>query len=595
MKPMAQSVYTPGPGEVDRYARQVGAQAIDYLYRGLPRVSGTIFMPIVMTWVMWQRIDHAILMAWCVAMFLVSTATQLLATAYLRRAPAMQEAPRWGRYFSMVIFANGLTWGVAGILFFVADSAALQVFLLTSIIGLCAGSISLLSYWLESYYAFIVPPLSLSAVRLFLEGGIEYQGLAVLVLMSMVVLLLVGHSVRKSVMATIHLRFENLDLVKQLRAEKEKADAANRDKTRFLASASHDLRQPLHALRLYATALSNSITFSGEPALVKGINRSVGALESLFNALLDISKLDAGVIQPQRQDVHAGRLLQRLAAEYAPQAQAKGLVYHGTDTDLAVRTDPALLETILRNLISNAIRYTVRGGIRTECSSEGRQVHIDVIDTGIGIPLPYQQEIFQEFVQLQNPERDRSKGLGLGLAIVKRLSMLLGHDIQVHSTPEAGSRFRLSMPTGEQGVARAMEDEDHRRVDRLVSGTGRRILVIDDEADIRGGTEALLTGWGYEVMTAGTVTQALALLSERQGVPDLAIVDFRLQGGVTGIEAIHQIRKACRADMPALIVSGDIAPEHQRAAEMSGLVFLHKPVPLARLRAFLRNTLHAAE
>ncbi len=595
MKSMAPSAQTAGSGEADRYAPQVTAQAIDYLYRGLPRVTGTIFMPIVMTWIMWKRIDHAVLMAWCIAIFLISTATQLLSTAYLRRAPSIAEAPRWGRYFSVVIFANGLTWGVAGILFFVPTSAALQVFLFTSIIGLCAGSISLLSYWLESYYAFIVPPLSLSALRLFLEGGAEYQGLAALVLMSMVVLLLVGHSARKSALAAIHLRFENLDLVRQLREEKEKADAANRDKTRFLASASHDLRQPLHALRLYATALTNNTASAEGNELLMGINRSVGALEGLFNALLDISKLDAGVVEPQWQDVHVGHMQARLAAEYAPQAQAKGLDYSSTDTDLAVRTDPALLETILRNLISNAIRYTRQGGIQTECTFDGQRVHIDVIDSGIGIPLPDQQEIFQEFVQLHNPERDRSKGLGLGLAIVKRLTGLLGHDIHLDSTPGSGTRFRLSMPAGELGMACATEDEDYRRVSRLVSGPGRRILVVDDEADIREGTAALLKSWGYDVRTAGSVEEALVRLSDWQGVPHLLMVDFRLRDQVTGIDAIVRLRQACLADIPALIVSGDIASEHRRDAEQQGYVFLPKPVPLGKLRAFLRNTLHAED
>ena len=164
----------PGPSH-EPYAQQVAAQAVDFLYRGLPRVAGTVLVPIATIWIMWGYIAHTILISWSVAMLLTSIAIQLLSAIYLRRARSVEETPRWGRYMTLGLFANGLLWGIASHLFFVADSAPLQVFLFTSIIGLCAGSVSLLAYWLESYYAFIVPALSLSALRLFLEGRIEYQ------------------------------------------------------------------------------------------------------------------------------------------------------------------------------------------------------------------------------------------------------------------------------------------------------------------------------------------------------------------------------------------------------------------------------------
>jgi signal transduction histidine kinase/ActR/RegA family two-component response regulator len=369
-----------------------------------------------------------------------------------------------------------------------------------------------------------------------------------------------------------------------LEAEKERAEQANLAKSRFLAAASHDLRQPLHALGLFTAALSERLRSDEAPLLVDNIKRSVGALEGLLNALLDISKLDAGSVVPQFRDFSLAFLLAQLSSEYEPQARSKGLAWKCPSSDLVVHTDPALLETILRNLISNALRYTQRGAVRVECSREGDTVCIAVIDTGIGIAAEHQQEIFAEFVQLHNPERDRGKGLGLGLAIVDRLVQLLDHRLELESTTVSGSTFRLLLPLGQAVPANPVLPKAEPTDDATTLLT---VLVIDDESEVREAMRTLLETWGYPVCAVGSLSEALASL---QHAPGAIIADYRLREERTGAEAIRTLRQTFGEDIPALIVTGDTAPERIRQARESGFAFLHKPVPPAKLRAFLRSS-----
>ncbi len=581
---MEQSIHTINPTEPDLYAQQVNAQALEHLFHSLPRVAGTVLVPIAMVWIMWQRVDPAMVMVWGVAIFLISAVTQSIPAFYFRQPRTAEEAPRWGRYFTLALLANGLAWGAASMLFFVPGSTALQVFLFVAIIGLCAGSISLLSYWLQSYYAFIVPPLALSAVRLFLEGDIEYQVLAALVIMTLVILLSLGHSSKKSALAAIRLGFENLQLVQQLQIEKNKAEDANLAKSKFLAAASHDLRQPLHALTLFTASLDEKIRQPDARDLLDSIKRSVNALENLFNALLDVSRLDAGVVQPRIRSSNLQPLFQHLANEYTPQARNNGLALTMQCENIAANTDPALLETILRNLISNAIRYTPSGCIQLRCAAKHSEVTIDIQDTGIGISAEHQHEIFNEFVQLQNPERDRNKGLGLGLAIVKRLSHLLNHNLTLHSEPGAGTTFTLTLPlatlTTEQALILPHADSK-----------GMRVLVIDDEAEVRKAVESLLSEWGYAVIVAAS---AEAALNNLHTAPDVIIADYRLRENLTGVDAIRAVQSKWGSDIPALIITGDTGPEQLSTVNKSGFSLLHKPVQPGRLRAFLRQAARGA-
>jgi signal transduction histidine kinase/CheY-like chemotaxis protein len=563
---------------------QISAYAIDRLYRSLPTIVPNLaLMPIVLGVVMWSRVSHALLLGWIAVSFLIIAIRYALYRAYAKRKPSPQEARRWAHWFTATSMLSGVVWGAAGVMFFVPDSVGLQLFLYLCVVGLAAGSIIVTCYWLPAYYAYAVPSVGICAVRLFNEGTTEYQGLALLMLMFLFIITVVARNQKRTAFEAIALRFENVDLIEQLREQKNIAEQANVAKSKFLAAASHDLRQPLHALGLFAAALNEPNSRADRGSLAQSINRSLNALEGLFNALLDISKLDAGVVKPEIRDIALTPLLDRLAVDYEPQAHAKGLSWRYEAVDAVVRTDIALLETVVRNLIGNAIRYTKQGDVRVTCTAEEGRVRIEVADTGIGIPPERQQEVFREFVQLHNPERDRTKGLGLGLAIVHRLTKLLDHPLEMRSAPGRGSVFTLDLPAGDARAAQALEAAPETTLGEEAS---LRVLVIEDEVDARQALVTLLEEWGHQVAAVSSQDEAVAIPGP---VPDAIIADYRLREEHTGSEAIRRVQERWGTSIPALIVTGDTAPERLRQAQQSGFALLHKPVSPGKLRAFLRG------
>ena len=379
----------------------------------------------------------------------------------------------------------------------------------------------------------------------------------------------------------LHQRID--DATFDMRNSKEKAERANLAKSKFLAAASHDLRQPLHALGLFASALNERIKSSEERLLIENINQSISSLEELFNVLLDISRLDAGIIQPKFQHFWIKGLMDKLLTEFKAQAQRKGINMQLEGVDVVIYSDETLFETMLRNLINNAIRYTQSGEVKVAWFIDGSNVCIEVSDTGLGISDEDKKLIFQEFLQLNNPERDRTKGLGLGLAIVRRLCGLLKSTISVQSTIGSGSIFRLNTPLGDASL---ITDDNSVSMLQIENEPTMQVLVIDDEPSVRDAMTALLNTWGHEVIAVGSLSEAMQATKRP---PDAIIADYRLVNEQTGIDAIQGIHQLWGREIPSLIVTGDTAPERLQEAQSSGYAFMHKPVNSAKLRAFLRS------
>jgi CheY-like chemotaxis protein len=310
-------------------------------------------------------------------------------------------------------------------------------------------------------------------------------------------------------------------------------------------------------------------------------------MNEMFSSLLDISKLDAGVLAPRIADFSIARVLQKIETTFDQAAREKGLRLRVIRSDAWVRSDALLLERILLNLVSNALRYTLHGGIIVGCRRRGEMLRIEVWDSGPGIPKEHRQNIFGEFVQLPGPERDRYGGLGLGLAIVDRLRRLLNHDIELASTVGRGSRFTILVPTVAEGVPTVGTVRSSHPAAFAVEG--KVILVVDDAPIVLDGTSGLLCKWGYSVVTAASDEAALNRLAERDQRPDLIISDYHLANGKTGIEAIERIDAAFGASIPAILISGDTAPERLRDARDKGYILLHKPVDPMRLRAVMHQ------
>jgi signal transduction histidine kinase/ActR/RegA family two-component response regulator len=388
----------------------------------------------------------------------------------------------------------------------------------------------------------------------------------------------------------------------ELEAQTQEAIRANQTKTRFLAVASHDLRQPLHALRLFVEVLENRINDDDLRPLVQKIQHSITALASLFDALLDSSRLDAGIIQPDLQSFYLSKFFNYLHDEFYSQAEQKGLSLIFDQSDFQIQSDPVLLERILRNLLTNALKYTDQGEIRVNCQkiSSSRAItggdkeylQITVSDTGVGIPEEQQEEIFTEFHQLQNPDHDRLQGLGLGLSIVKRLAQLLEHPLAMQSKVGQGSSFTITVPLSQETTATIALSSLSEDPDTLFSG---RILVIDDEAFVRRATKLQLESWGYQVLTADSQETALQRLLDTNFLPEVILADYRLRNRKTGIEAIHYIQSHLGKTIPSILVTGDTATECLKDVQASGYKLLYKPVKPAHLRKLISYCLRQAK
>ena len=536
---------------------------------------------------LWDAVSHSLLITWmCVLVIVVALRISFYFFSY-RRHFKPQHAHRHGLHSIIGSAATALIWGVGGVVLFPEHDLAHQVFILSLLIGMGAGSMSSLTAYLPTFIAYFPISILPISILFILIGDPIHLSLGLMTVIYIAALLYFGLNINRAVTQSLKLRFENIDLVAQLREQKNEAEQADIAKSKFLAAASHDLRQPLHALTLFTSVLDESIQYPKVRKVVDQIKSSVHALQNLFNALLDISRLDAGVMKVVKSDFNLQSLLKKLTNDFIAQAKDKGLQIHCPDCPYAVHTDPHLLEQILRNYISNAIRYTDNGEIKVTCEAGEGTIMISVSDTGRGIPEQEQDIIFEEFHQLGNPERDRSKGLGLGLAIVQRTAKLLGHSIAIESQPGTGSTFSITVnqadSVGNVNVAAPELEDDS------PPAKGPLVIVIDDEASVREGMHNLLELWNYTVITAADKDEAIAQLKQQDRIPAGIIADYRLRDNHTGVEAIHALRAQFDLAIPALIVTGDIAPERLREVNDSGLEMLHKPVAPAKLRAFLRH------
>ena len=364
-------------------------------------------------------------------------------------------------------------------------------------------------------------------------------------------------------------------------------EAANQAKSRFIAAASHDLRQPLHALGLFVAQLHGKLRAAERSQLIGRIEDALSAMNELFSALLDISKLDAGATTINITVFPVAQLLAHAETTFAGAAREKKLSFRALPSDAWVRSDFILLQQIVFNLVQNALRYTRSGGVVVGCRKRGDQLRIEVWDSGIGIAADQHDKIFGEFYRLGEPDRDRRAGLGLGLAIVDRLCRLLGHPIEVKSTVGKGSVFAVTVPLAPANK-RAIEASIVPRAQPSLSHD-KLVLVIDDDPLVLEGMSGIFRKWGCRVVTADSDSKALKAATEQDDVPDLIISDYHLANGRTGIETIEWLRGELSAPIPAFLISGDTDPATLHEAKVKGFHLLHKPVDPMALRAMFNQ------
>jgi two-component system, sensor histidine kinase len=566
---------------------QLRAEQVAGFYRNSTpgTTGGMIVAPILSGMLVYERAVTIRVAAIFVLLLAMSTAARLVLIRTYRKANSSAEDwRRWAFWAVASAFVGGSCWGLGALFLMDPSRPEYQFMVLLTCAALAAGAITAFGTYLPSYYCNLFTIMVPSCIWSALYGDALHWTYAILVVLWMVVVAILANSFSQLLVDSLTLQFANLDLANDLLRQKELAEAANLAKSSFLASASHDLRQPVHALGMFVGALRDRPLDEASARLVRQIQNSVGALDGLFAAILDISRLDAGVIESRPRAFAIQPMLERICRDEMPEVDRKGIALRLVPCSLTVQTDPVLLERILRNLVSNAVRYTDNGRVVVGCR-RGFRLSIEIWDSGRGIAADQQDLIFGEFYQIGNPERDRTRGLGLGLAIVQRLTRILHTPLRLHSSFGKGSAFKLS-------VALAAADEagiEPLHAVALAMPQSLFVLVIDDEVAIQEAMTTLLTGWGHRVVAAGSCAEMLERAAAFTSAPDLIVSDYRLRDGEDGITVIERLRSEFNSDIPAIIVTGDTAPDRIREAMASDCLLMHKPVSNSRLRAAIAS------
>lgn len=500
------------------------------------------------------------------------------------------NAKQWRHIIFTMALLWGLVWSLPGVLFLDISRleylAALIIFVCTMTISPAPG----MAVYPYAYSVFLTLPLCSLGLQLW------YAGLNGWLILGMPFFwagsLAYGWQLHKTITDSICLRIG-------LEQARQEAESANQAKSNFLAAASHDLRQPLQAIELLFAALKIKLKLNEHDDLVNKLDSSIDNLSELLNTLLDVSKLDAGVLPVQRQHMQLPSALSKTLLQYELIARQKQLRFDYHLGDDTVFVDPVILDRVVHNLLSNAFRYTEQGSVCLSSRRDAQSLILSVTDTGLGIAKAEQSAIFDEFYQLHNPERDRNKGIGLGLAIVKRLVKLQSWQLSLVSELGQGSCFSIQIPLGELASIKPIQAPRHANTQMLGMFQNNPVLLIDDDEAVRTSLTLLMQSWGCDVRAFGSVAQAIKFFEQSEydsrahkaWQPELIISDFRLRDEQTGIDAIRTVQAKFQAQIAATLITGDTAPERIKKAKDSGFSVLHKPIKAAQLRQLLRQYL----
>lgn len=573
----------------DRQSISVALRAdqINQLYASAPiGYIGTVIATLATTAVLRDQVPDELSVLWITVTVLVAAARGVLSYRFAAASPEARNDLRWLRWFQISVFAAGCGWGLGGVIMFVPDSIRHHMMLDLLLLGMVTAGIYSYAIHLPTFIIYAFPIIIGSLMGLLSLADLEWRGYLMFTsVLYAVTALMFARILSRSLNSAIILKHENAALAEALGKKSELAEQANVAKSRFLAAASHDLRQPVHALSLFLGSL-NRMPLS-EPArrTVADMETCVSATNELFSSILDISRLDASIIEPDHRPLALAPFLRRIVTEHEVTARGKGLSLRfrmsGSLETRWICTDATLLERILRNLLQNAIRYTDHGAILLTLRRRADRLMIDVLDTGMGIPADRRAEIFGEFVQLAPRTHEQRQGLGLGLSIVRRLCDILDYRIEVASVVGRGTRFRLRISSADHGADAAIQET------ASVSGEflqDKMIVVLDDDPVIVRALSALLASWGAKVHGHHTLDDVMADAASFAHCPDLIISDFHLQAkhsdgdALDGMEAVSRLRDEFAEYIPAILVTGETDVRNLRQAYSSGLLVLHKPL-----------------
>jgi len=558
----------------------LGLKQADALYRNMRAlVISSVFVNALLVLVMWPQFNKIALLAWFAVSCFVAGARWWSTRSFTNESASQDNYRRRLRVHAFWSTLNGATWGAAALLFQDPSAPIYSVFLICALTGYISVTILSNTLYLPQFYGFILSATLAFILSYLILGSGFYAVLCGYAILYSSVMVVFGRIANRNYIDSKRLEFENSELLLKVTQEKQLADKANADKNKFLAATSHDLRQPLHAMGLYIDALEPRMQNSTDIDIVSKLKQSGQALNELLYGLLDISRLDAGVLSNKPQHSSLSKLIERLLEEVEPQLLESGLELQVDVSDQHyVYADPVLLARVARNLLSNALKYTEKGFVKIASRRTDGKIELAIEDTGVGVPEDKIDSIFSEFTQLQNPERDRNKGLGLGLSIVRRLCELQNIDYRFDSQVGKGSCVTLSLANGDKALAPLQIKSETSVVTNLA------ILVVDDEQAIRDGMSMMIQSWQCTPLIASSRLEALTLIHEHDDSIDLIISDFRLRENENGVDVIGAIREELNHDAPAIVLTGDTAVERIELAQAANVVLMHKPIEAEALR-----------
>lgn len=547
------------------------------------------------------EVPAAVLQPWLLtfAVFWLVRLTALLLKWQI--APAALSSARWLSWWVGAMLASSALWGAGAWLFYPhLDSTNHDVLL---IIGytLCIAAVPVLLNHPSAFLLFHVFYFGPIVVRIANSGGDDSHAQAGILLFVFALTFVLVREFRHSLLSSFELQRRADGLLEQLRIEKASAEAArlaaeaaNRAKSRFLAAASHDLRQPMHAMGLFAGALRHKKLDADAARIVANINESVDALEEQFSQLLDRSRIESGTVEVRAQCFPISDLYRKLRLRFEPLAFEKGLALRFRGEAQLVYADPLLLDRIVNNLVSNAVRYTRDGTVLVGCRRRGDRLLLQVWDTGDGIHEQDQKRVFDELYQSPDsrfedaPHRQRQ---GLGLSIVRGLCELIGAPVSLRSSRGRGSVFTVDLPLGHPADASRSEPSAHAAPSTTLEA--HTIVVIEDDTAARRGLESLLIGWGAHVHSFDSSASCMrwAASSEATVTPDLVVVDYWLENGVNGVDTVAAVRQHFGSNIPAILVSASALSSREIHSQIDCVHLLVKPVAPVKLRALITHTI----
>ncbi len=577
------------PIEMDE---RIEAEQIRHIYSQTP-----IYVPVVIpgallsVLMLWPATTPLVAISWCAWIWLIYVGLWFLSRRWKKAKVDDKSMRAWALPYIIIGWLATASWGMAGVLFFHANSFVYQSLLFIILVMGSAAITATSTAYSPTFYTVVLMILPLM-IRLLFENTFIYQLLAFGLLMFLVMLFFLHRNSHAFYASSLKQRFMNEALAEQLALQKDIAEQANISKSKFLATASHDLRQPLHALSLFLDELRKTESDGkSRKLLMNCMSESISGMNDLFNGVLDVSRFEVGVVNADLKHFCLNELLDSLREEYTVRAYAKALRFRCVPCSAMVVSDSLLLRRIVRNLLENAIRYTHVGGIVLGCRRKSGFICLQVWDSGIGIADDDLPHIFDAFQQLDNPEGDSVKGIGLGLSVVKQLASVLDHKLIVESTPAKGTVFSLMIPLGDtRQVVAGKAKDDCVIVDSLNNAC---VLLINNtknkpQADNSENVQALLSLWGSNVLTASGIEATHKLIKSSEFLPEIIILDCGLNCRQTDVELVNKLHTENTINIPAILIAENIAENHIEILKKSGIQFLIKPVNPVRFATLLR-------